>query len=85
MLAKLQEFQRVHKTPLEQSIRDLDEAFAWLPKSAYAAPAKPLAELARQKRRGVQRISDLMISLLLRLGVSLEEDVASKTSAEAEF
>jgi hypothetical protein len=80
LLAKLQEFHRVHKTPIDQSIRDLNEAFAWLPQSAYAAEAKPLAELARKKRRGVQRIVDLMIPLLLRLGVSLEEDVESKTS-----
>jgi transposase len=80
LLAKLQEFHRVHKTPIDQSLRDLNEAFAWLPQSAYAAEAKPLAELARKKRRGVQRIGDLMIPLLLRLGVSIEEDVESKTS-----
>jgi len=80
LLAKLQEFHRVHKTPIDQSIRDLNEAFAWLPQSAYATEAKPLAELAREKRRGVQRIGDLMIPLLLRLGVSIEEDVESKTS-----
>ena len=55
LLAKLQEFHRVHKTPIEQSIRDLNEAFAWLPKSAYAEEAKPLAELARKKHRGPQR------------------------------
>ncbi|MDA1055652.1 MAG: hypothetical protein O3C40_35095 [Planctomycetota bacterium] len=34
LLAKLQEFHRVHKTPIDQSIRDLNEAFAWLPQSA---------------------------------------------------
>jgi hypothetical protein len=49
LLAKLQEFHRVHKTPIEQMIRDLNEAFAWLPKSAYAVEAKPLAELAAKK------------------------------------
>jgi len=80
LLAKLQEFHRVHKTPIDQSIRDLNEAFAWLPQSAYAAEAKPLKELACKKRRGVQRIGDLMVPLLLRLGVSIEEDVESKTS-----
>ena len=80
LLAKLQEFHRVHKTPIDQAIRDLNEAFAWLPQSAYAAEAKPLKELARKKRRGVQRIGDLMVPLLLRLGVSIEEDVESKTS-----
>ena len=49
LLAKLQEFHRLHHTPIEQAIRDLNEAFAWLPKSAYAAEAKPLAELASQE------------------------------------
>ena len=80
VLAKLQEFHRVSKTPIDQSIRDLHEAFAWLPKSAYASEAKPLAELACKKHRGVQRIGDLMIPLLLRLGVSIEEEVESTTS-----
>ena len=73
LLAKLQEFHRVHHTPIDQSIRDLNEAFAWLPKSAYAVEAKPLVEFARQKHRGPQRIGDLMIPLLIRLGVTREE------------
>ena len=46
LLAKLQEFHRVHKTPMEQVVRDLNEAFAWLPKSTYEAEAKPLAKWA---------------------------------------
>jgi len=73
LLAKLQEFHRLHQTPIEQSIRDLNEAFMWLPKSTYTAEAKPLAEWARQKHRGPQRIGDLMIPLLIRLGVTREE------------
>jgi hypothetical protein len=44
----------------------MNEAFAWLPKSAYAAEAKPLAELARKKHRGPKRIGDLLIPLLIR-------------------
>jgi len=85
LLAKLQEFHRVHKTPIEQAIRDLHEAFAWLPKSAYATEAKPLAELARKKHRGVQRIGDLMIPLLIRLGVAIEEteDKVESNTSEA--
>jgi hypothetical protein len=69
-----------HETPIDQAIRDLQEAFAWLPKSAYAEEAKPLAELARKKRRGLQRIGDLMIPLLIRLGVPLENNIESPTS-----
>jgi transposase len=80
LLAKLQEFHRVHKTPIDQSIRDLNEAFAWLPKSAYAAEAKPLAELAAKKHRGPQQIGDLLVPLLIRLGVFIEEEVQSNTS-----
>jgi hypothetical protein len=80
LLAKLQEFHRVHKTPIEQSIRDMNEAFAWLPKSAYATEAKPLAELAAKKHRGPKRIGDLLVPLLIRLGVSIEEEVESNTS-----
>jgi transposase len=80
VLAKLQEFHRVHKTPIDQSIRDMNEAFTWLPKSAYAAEAKPIAELARKKHRGPNRIGDLLIPLLIRLGVSIEEPVESNTS-----
>lgn len=80
LLAKLQEFHRLHKTPIEQAVRDLNEAFVWLPQAAYAAEAKPLHELARKARRGPQRIGDLLIPLLLRLGVGLAEEVESNTS-----
>jgi hypothetical protein len=80
VLAKLQAFHRSHKMPIDQSIRDLHEAFAWLPKSAYAAEAKPMAELVRKKHRGPQPIGDLLVPLLVRLGVFLEESVESNTS-----
>jgi len=80
VLHKLQEFHRVHRTPLEQALCDLNEAFAWLPKSTHAAEAKPLAELVRKPRRGPQRIGDLIVPLLLRLGVGVETDVESNTS-----
>jgi len=80
LLAKLQEFHRLHKTPLEPAIRDLHEAFAWLPKSAYAAEAKPLAEWARKKHRGPQRLGDLLIPLLIRLGVQGSDKVECNTS-----
>ena len=78
LLAKLQEFHRVHQTPIDQTIGDLQEAFAWLPKSAYAAEAQPLEELARKKHRGPKRIGDLLVALLIRLGV--QDKVESNTS-----
>jgi transposase len=80
LLAKLQEFHRLHASPLDQAIRDLHEAFAWLPKSAYAEEAKPLAELARKKRRGLKHVGDLMIPLLIRLGVAIPDEVKSNSS-----
>ena len=83
LLAKLQEFHVDHHTPLDQAIRDLNEAFAWLPKSAYATEAAPLLKLARKKRRGPQRIGALLVPLLIRLGVATEEEpkhVESTTS-----
>jgi len=80
VLRKLQEFHRLHHTPLDETLRDLNEAFAWLPKSIYAAEAKPLAELVRKPRRGPQRIGDLIVPLLLRLGVGVETEVESNTS-----
>lgn len=73
LLVKLQEFHRQHHTAIDPSIRDLNEAFVWLPKSAYADEAKLLAELVRPKRRGPQRLGELMIPLLLRLGLTAEE------------
>lgn len=84
LLLKLQEFHRVHHTPTAQTICDLNEAFAWLPKSEHAAEAKPLAELVRQKRRGPQRIGDLLIPLLIRLGLSREDlGVAAEQTIES--
>ena len=80
VLAKLQKFHRDHNTPIEQTIRDMNEAIAWLPKHAYAAEAKPIAELACKQQRGPTPIGDLLVPLLLRLGVTLEESVESNMS-----
>lgn len=80
LLFKLREFHRTHHSTPEQSVRDMNEAFAWLPKSAYAAEAKPLAELARKKGRGATSIGDLLLPLLIRLGVGTENTLESNTS-----
>jgi len=73
LLAKLQEFHRVHMSSRDHDIRDLHEAFAWLPKSAYAEEAKPLVPQTRKRRRGPVHIGELMIPLLIRLGVAVPE------------
>lgn len=64
----------------KQTIKDLNEAFKWLPKSSYAAEAKPLLGDAGKRRRGVTSLGDLLIPLLIRLGVHDAEQVESKTS-----
>jgi transposase len=73
LLDKLQEFHRLHGTPIGQAIRDLHEAFLWLPKSTYAAEAQPLVKLVRRKRRGPHRIGDVLVPLLIRLGLTPAE------------
>ncbi len=89
LLSKLQEFHRDHHTPADQAIRDLNEAFVWLPKSAYAAEAKPLMDLPRRKRHGSQRLGDLLVPLLMRLGITQEElgtpgaETVESTTSEA--
>jgi hypothetical protein len=82
LLMKLHEFHRVHQTPMEQILRDLHEAFVWLPKSAYAEEAKPLEQLARRRRRGPQAIGEFIVPLLLQLGVGGAPEVES-TESEA--
>ncbi len=74
VLAKLREFHRLHMSPLDEVIRDLQEAVGWLPKSAHAAEARPLLEMARKRRRGPQPIGDLLLPILLRLGVATTEE-----------
>lgn len=80
LLLKLREFHREHGTSLEQTVADMNEAIQWLPKSACAAEAKPLAEMASKKRRGPTSIGDLLIPLLARLGVSSETTLESPAS-----
>ena len=80
LLAKLQAFHQNHQTPITQSVAELGEAFGWLPKSAYANEAKPLAELARKKRGGPKALGDLLVPLLIRLGVDDTEAVESQPS-----
>ena len=68
LLFKLREFHRVHKSPLEACVCDLQEAFKWIRKSAYASEAKPLIPLTKKRRRGLVSIGELLIPLLIKLG-----------------
>jgi len=80
LLFKLREFHRTHHSTPEQTVADMTEAFAWLPKSAYGAEAKPLEELAKKKGRGAKSIGDLLLPLLIRLGVGGPSGVESDSS-----
>jgi transposase len=80
LLWKLREFHRSHGTSLERTVVDMNEAFSWLPSSTYAEEAKPLSQLAQNKRRGTHSIGDLLIPLLVRLGVRSADEVESKSS-----
>ena len=80
LLFKLREFHRTRGTSLEHTVADMNEACNWLPKSMHAAEAKPLAELARKKRRGAASIGNLLIPLLIRLGARQETEVESNSS-----
>jgi transposase len=82
LLFKLREFHRVHKSPLTDCIADLQEAFQWLPQSAYASEAKPLVELTQRKRR-VSSIGELLVPLLIRLGFGTETDQNPKKTGVA--
>jgi transposase len=89
LLFKLREFHRLHHTSVAEVIRDLNEAFVWLPKSEHAAEAKPLAKLVTRQRRGSQTIGELLLPLLMRLGLTPEElgvanaEILESTTSEA--
>ena len=80
LLFKIREFHHTHHSTPEQTVRDMNEAFAWLPKSAHTAEANPLEELAKKKGRSAKSIGDLLIPLLIRLGVHQQKTLDSDSS-----
>ena len=81
ILDKLTAFHRDHGTAMPDVLRDLQAAVGQLPRPAYAAEAKPLAEeLARiqqGRRRGPQLLGDLLPTVLARLGVGVVQSSES--------
>jgi transposase len=49
ILDKIREFHRVHNTPIERNVGDIQNAVQWLPKSSYASEAKPIQEWLQRK------------------------------------
>jgi transposase len=85
ILDKLNAFHRAHDTPVCQTLADLQAAVEQLPKDAYPHEAQPLAEELRRieqgRRRGPQRIGDILPIVLARLGVA---PVQSQQSGETD-
>ena len=80
VLDKLRQFHHEHKSPIDQTIQALHDAFKWLPEATHAEEGKPLAEVAAKKRRGATPIGELLIELLIRHGICIEEIVKSTPS-----
>jgi transposase len=72
---KLLAFHIEHKTPWPEILHDLNNAINQIPKSEYAAEAKPLADriLATRERgkTGPQPLSEILAVVLARLGVGM--------------
>jgi transposase len=81
VLHKLMEFHRAHDTTMSQTLADWQAAIDQLPKSAYAAEAKPLAEELERiqggHRRGPQPLADILPIVLARLGVGALQSTES--------
>lgn len=78
ILDKLLAFHREHDTPMSQVLADLEAAVAQLPRSAYAAEAKPLQahlEKIQSRRRGPQLLADVIPIVLVRLGITPVQSV----------
>jgi transposase len=75
ILDKLLAFHIAHKTPYQESLRDLHHAIDQIPKCEYAAEAKPLADklqAARERgKTGPQPLSEILAIVLARLGVGM--------------
>jgi len=71
---------RVHHSPLEQTVIDLNAAFEWLSKSTYTSEAKPLVEMASKKRRGTISTGELLLPLMIRPGVQADKTLESQSS-----
>ena len=72
ILAKLVAFHHEHDTPWPARQRELELAVKQLPKSAFAAEAKPLQEQLEdlaQRRNGPTPLSEILPAVLAKLGV----------------
>jgi transposase len=85
VLDKLLVFHQEHGTPPHETLRDLKQAAAQIPREEHAAEAVPLAarrEKARRQRRraGPQPIATVLVEVLARLGVDELQSEAEASS-----
>jgi transposase len=81
ILDKLTAFHREHDTALPEVLRDLQAAVEQLPPRDHAAEARPLREELERiqggRRRGPQRLGDILPIVLARLGVGAVQSTES--------
>jgi len=81
ILDKLNAFHREHGTDLADVLRDLQAAIGQLPSAEYAAEARPLQQELQRinegRRRGPQRLGDILPIVFARLGVGVVQSTES--------
>jgi transposase len=88
ILDKLLAFHTEHQTPIEQMMRDLQQALEHVPVKEHAAEAQPLAERLEKESRGRRRaagprpLREALAIVLARLGVGC---LQSKESGETDL
>jgi hypothetical protein len=86
ILDKLLAFHVEHQTPMQDTMRDLHHTVTHIPKSEYAAEAKPLQERMQSTRErgksGPQPLRELIAIVLARLGVGV---ITSNPSGEKDL
>ena len=73
IIEKLREFHRVHQTPIDRTLADLETAVEQLPYKTRHHEAEVVAEVLRQnakRKRGTPSIGELLPAVLARLGAS---------------
>lgn len=89
VLDKLLTFHQDHKTPPHEMLRDMKQAADQIPKPEQAAEAEPLAaryqKARRSRRKTPQPISEILLAVLARYGITGLECEESQGPREAEF
>ena len=73
IIEKLREFHHAHRTPLDQTLTDLETVVEQLPYNTRHHEAEVVSEVLRQnakRKRGTPSIGALLPAVLARLGVN---------------